>query len=107
MTRKRKAKPAIRTVGFLLTALLSWIGLVVPLQAQVDQGTITGIVTDGSGAALNGATVTIANLDTGQRLSATTNTSGVYIFPLLKVGRYDVTASATNFSPSVVNGVAV
>jgi hypothetical protein len=67
------------------------------LLAQVDQGSITGTVTDASGAILAGATVTATNVDTGLTFSRTTNGAGEYTFTPLKIGNYTLKASAPGF----------
>jgi hypothetical protein len=92
----------------LIPILLISFGLgTLALHAQVDQGTITGIVSDTTGAFVPNATITIINIDTGFRYSASSDASGVYMFPMLKTGHYDISASATGFSPSVVKSVPV
>jgi hypothetical protein len=65
--------------------------------AQVDQGAITGIVQDQSGAVLPGALVTVTNIDTGLALQVKTNSSGTYVVQPLKIGNYTVTATAQGF----------
>ena len=65
--------------------------------AQVDQGTITGIVQDPSGAVVPGAKVTVTNTDTGLVLDGSSNGSGVYVFSPLKIGNYRISASASGF----------
>jgi Carboxypeptidase regulatory-like domain len=64
---------------------------------QVDQGTITGVVEDNSGAVVPNALVTVTNTDTGLALQSTTNASGSYIFSPLKIGNYKVSAGAPGF----------
>ena len=74
--------------------------LLVPthvLFAQVDQGTITGVVQDPSGAVIANASVTLTNTDLGQVLKAKSDSSGVYVFSPIKIGNYKVTASAQGF----------
>ena len=65
--------------------------------AQVDQGTITGVVEDGSGAVVPNAQVTVTNTDTGLVLQGTTNGSGFYVFSPLKIGNYTVSVTAQGF----------
>lgn len=65
--------------------------------AQVDQGTITGIVQDSSGAVIPHARITVTNVDTGFSLQTTSNGSGVYVVSPLKIGNYKVSASAPGF----------
>jgi hypothetical protein len=48
--------------------------------AQVDEGSITGTVTDTTGAVVPGAAVTLLNTDVGLSLKNTTNSGGVYTF---------------------------
>jgi hypothetical protein len=65
--------------------------------AQVDQGAITGLVQDSTGAVVSNAQVTVTNIDTGLVLQGTTNGSGVYVFSPLKIGNYMVSATAKGF----------
>jgi hypothetical protein len=60
---------------------------------------ILGTVSDATGAALPGATVTIADHETGLKRVATTDTAGRFNFPQLKPGTYSVTAQAQGFDP--------
>ena len=72
--------------------------LSVPSSAQVSGGSITGTVTDSTGAVIPGATVTIVNRGTGivQTLKATS--TGLFNKPNLDPGTYDVTIEAEGFS---------
>ncbi|HEY0306739.1 MAG TPA: carboxypeptidase regulatory-like domain-containing protein [Acidobacteriaceae bacterium] len=63
----------------------------------VATGTISGVVTDSSGAAISGATVTIKNSDTGFLRTLTTTSDGSFTVPFLQSGHYEVIAAATNF----------
>ena len=58
--------------------------------AQVDTGTISGIVTDSSGAIVPGASVTATQQETNVRVTLSTNESGFYSAPGLRPGLYDV-----------------
>ena len=65
-----------------------------------DVSGMTGEVTDPSGAALSGATVTLKNAATGQSFTATTNSQGVYRFNEVPPGQgYSATVSASGFTP--------
>ncbi|HMJ61187.1 MAG TPA: TonB-dependent receptor, partial [Bryobacteraceae bacterium] len=74
---------------------------------QVEQGTITGIVTDQSGALVAGAKVTVTNLDTQVTRSSETNNQGNYTFPFLPHGSYSVTAEKAGFSVARVTGITL
>jgi len=64
---------------------------------QVDQGTITGVIQDSSGAAVGGASVTLTSVDTGQVLETKADAAGIYVFSPIKIGNWSVTARATGF----------
>ena len=70
-------------------------------------GTIQGIVTDPSGAAVPKAAITVRNLATGEERSFTTDESGLYAVPSLPVGRYSVTAKAPGLQTTAVNDVVL
>lgn len=65
--------------------------------AQTDQGAVTGVVEDSSGAVIPNARVTVTNVDTGLALQAKSNQSGVFVVSPLKVGNYEVSATANGF----------
>jgi hypothetical protein len=65
--------------------------------SQVDQGSITGAVTDTSGAAVPKADVALTSTDTGLTLHARTDANGIYTFSPIKIGNYSVTVKAQGF----------
>lgn len=68
-------------------------------------GSITGTVSDASGAVVPGATVTLKNEAQGWTRTATTNGDGAYLFGGLAQGDYDVTVTAHGFQRYQANGV--
>ena len=103
MTNSRSNKSCERGKYYSLL-LLYLLGVVFAnrcAMAQVDQGAITGVVQDGSGAIVQGAQVTVTNVDTGLVLRGSTNESGVYVFSPLKIGNYKVTATAQGFQTTM------
>ena len=66
---------------------------------------IIGQVNDASGAAVQGATVTITNKETGLKRSAATDDSGRFNFPQLKPGVYSIKVEAKGFEPQQNDGV--
>ncbi|HKU27061.1 MAG TPA: TonB-dependent receptor, partial [Candidatus Sulfotelmatobacter sp.] len=76
------------------------LGLVaaLPMQAQVAGATLSGTVTDTSGAVIVNAQVSVKNLATGVVQSTTTNTDGFYNVPNLLPGNYQVTFVAKGFA---------
>lgn len=65
--------------------------------AQQDSGSMSGTVTDQSGAAVPSVTVTARNTATGLKTTAVTTDAGVFVFPSLQVGSYEVTVEQTGF----------
>ena len=98
-----------RSLQFAMVCATLFISLLgaTTSQAQTFRGTILGTVTDSSGAALVGATVTVHNVDTGVDRITETTTDGGYLMPELPVGSYDVTISMKGFQKTTTTGVAV
>src|SRR5262249_19110045 len=92
-------------VAVSLATMLLVLGL--QTSAQTFRGTILGTVTDTSGAAIAGATVTVKNVDTGLTRVVTTGSEGSYSVPELPIGNYSVTIENAGFKKAVVSGIAV
>jgi hypothetical protein len=69
---------------------------------QAVTGTITGAVTDPSGAVIAGANAIARNLDTGVDTSATSNSDGLFRIEFLPIGRYQVTVEASGFNKATL-----
>jgi hypothetical protein len=82
----------------LFTCLLL---LALPACAQLETGSITGRVTDSSGAIIPGAQVTLVNIGTNLTLQGSSNSDGIFEFPALQPGKYSVTAQHKGFSVSI------
>ncbi|MCU1329621.1 MAG: TonB-dependent receptor, partial [Bryobacterales bacterium] len=82
-------------------------GLIITATLSLAQtaGEITGEVRDPSGASTPNATITATNKDTNVARTTTTNTAGVYSFPAMIPGTYDVKAAAAGFETTVVTNV--
>lgn len=92
----------VSLLAFLLCLFSS-----VPLVAQKITGTILGTVTDPSGAAISGATVTERNTATGAARTTTTGAAGNFAFPEEQPGTYDVSIKAPSFKEFVSKGVTL
>ncbi len=77
------------------------------LVAQIDTGSIVGVIKDPTGAAVKGATVTLRNTATGVARTATTNDDGSYLFPALIPGAYSVEVSAAGFQPEIRTNIEI
>ena len=91
--------PAVKKLALTAAVLLF---AVAPICAQNVNGSISGEVTDPSGAVLTGATVAAQDLDTGVITRTTTNQAGVYHIEFLPAGRYQVTVEASGFSTATL-----
>ena len=90
-------------VMFLLIAVS-----VVAFAARAEVGgKITGVVKDQSGSVIPGAMVVITNVQTGAKLTATTDQNGLFTFPVLSVGQYQVDVTADGFQPYKKTGLAI
>ena len=69
----------------------------VPAVAQEFRATVTGRVTDTSGGAMPGVTITITNTQTNENATALTNSEGLYSLPFLKPGIYKISAQLSGF----------
>jgi hypothetical protein len=79
----------------LLIAAMAW--------GQGATGTISGTITDGSGAAINGAKVTASDTGTGAKSAATTNDTGFYRFVEMPTGMYTITIEANGFRKTTLS----
>jgi len=77
------------------------------LRAQTTNGSIQGTVTDPSGAAIGGASVTGRNLDTGLTITTVTTDAGIYSLANLPPGRYSVTVEGPSLKKYAREGVTV
>src|ERR1051325_8259579 len=78
-----------------------------PIFSQTVTGTMNGTVTDKSGGALPGVTVTIHNAETGLPRVVVTDNKGFYNATFLSVGRFNVQAELSGFGTMRHNNVPV
>jgi hypothetical protein len=94
-----------RYYSLLLICMTSLMFTNQAARAQVDQGAITGIVQDSTGAIVAAAKVSVKNIDTGLILEGISNGSGVYVFSPLKIGNYTVSATARGFQTTLQENI--
>src|SRR2546429_2618707 len=78
-----------------------------PVWPQANQGTIEGIIVDQSGAALPGAKLTATNDATGLHFQATSDSNGLFTFPVLPVGTYTIKVEHPGFANLTQKNVAL
>jgi hypothetical protein len=86
----------------LLTCLLAATAF-----GQTTTGSLTGTVTDPTGAVVAGATVTVTNPATGAERSVESNEQGAFNVPALQPGKYTVTVDAKGFKKAVSHDIIV
>src|SRR5258706_12281865 len=96
-------------LGVVAGMLIAFLLLPSPLEvhAQNYAGSVSGTVTDPSGAAVAGAAVTLRNVGTNATSTTTTTALGGYSFPVVNVGVYEVTVKAASFKEVVAKSVEV
>jgi hypothetical protein len=98
--------PSIRNLSRMFWLIVIGVGLACSAKAQLSTtATITGTVTDGSGAVVPGATVTIKNQATNVVVTSESNTDGSFVAPGLNVGTYSVSISKTGFATYTESGI--
>ncbi len=75
--------------------------------AQEFRATITGRVTDSSGAVIPKASVAVTNMETGTRAQTTSNNTGDFTVPFLLPGKYSVVVTSPGFQKYVHDGITV
>jgi Carboxypeptidase regulatory-like domain/TonB dependent receptor-like, beta-barrel len=88
-------------------AVLLTLALAAPADAQTLYGSLTGNVTDSTGAAVPNAKVDVLNMGTGILKNTVTDDRGVYLFTDLQAGTYRLTVAAPAFSTRAVEGVNI
>ena len=100
------AQQILRGVSILtLLALLTSGFAVQRINAQVLYGSLLGSIQDASGSVIQGATVRITNKSTGVVRETTSNEAGLYTFPNVLAGTYDLEVSQSGFRPVTRTGV--
>lgn len=103
-------------MGLDFTRRFSWILVcvstllflsVTSLVAQVSTGSITGMVSDPTGARIPGVTLEMTNVDTGVELTAASNDAGEFTIPLLQPGEYRLVAHSPGFRTRTQGGLVI
>src|SRR5947208_10212532 len=92
---------------FLLVVVLLLLALATTKYSQTTFASITGSVTDATGAVVSGATVTATNVETNIKTTAQSNEDGNYTIAQLKEGTYTVRAEAAGFKSFVMGSVGL
>ncbi len=91
-------------VLILLVALFSFS---LTVAAQTSRGTVSGVVTDPSGAVVSGASITLTSAATGLSRTSTSNDEGFYRFDAVDLGTYSVNITASGFGALTKTNITV
>jgi len=92
----------IRTFLVMLISLSGWA-----LFSQTNRGSVTGNVTDATGAVIGSANVTAKEINSNTTYNTVTTSAGDYSFPQVEVGTYNVTTTSPNFKTDQRTGIIV
>ena len=100
----RQAKPITHEVTTLAASTISISPAASPQQAT---GTISGTVSDATGALVPGVRINVTNRNTGNITAIVTNSSGAFAVPGLPPGNFDMTATLPGFQTSKASAISV
>ncbi|MGH9439930.1 MAG: carboxypeptidase regulatory-like domain-containing protein, partial [Terriglobia bacterium] len=103
----RNTTKALITPAVILVVLALSFFVSVPVRAQVAGATLSGTVTDPTGAVIPNAGLSIQNTATGVVRTVTTDASGFYSAPNLQPGSYKVTVTAKGFATTVESKITL
>ncbi len=95
---------AVKGLRVVINSLL-FAAVSCPLTYAQATGSISGTVTDATGASISGAKITVSGEGTGLVRGAVSDNAGHFVVPLLGVSTYTVKAENTGFNPSEVKGL--
>ncbi|MBI3262735.1 MAG: TonB-dependent receptor [Acidobacteria bacterium] len=84
-------------ISRITITLLASLACITGALAQGTTGSISGFITDDTGGALPGATVTVRHIETDQRRVLVTDSAGRYRAPALSPGRYEISVELVGF----------
>ncbi|MBI4442391.1 MAG: TonB-dependent receptor [Acidobacteria bacterium] len=100
-----QSRKPIHRFSLLLAGIALGLVLAESALAQLPTATIFGVVKDSSGAVVPSVAVTVTNTETGMTRSSQTGNDGMYRFPALPVGNYQVRAEHPGFQTRVQSGL--
>lgn len=94
-------------LAYAILACLAYALFLPAGYAQTVYGSITGTVTDPSGAVVPNAKVQVRGVQTGTAFDGVSTSSGSFNFPQVPIGSYDITVTASGFKATTLTGVQV
>ena len=98
----------MRNISKFILVVGLWVALLgTTAKAQYEDGSLTGTIHDATGAVVTNAAVIVTNANTGIATKVTTNGSGDYEVPSLRVGTYGIKAEAPGFMPVEAKNISI
>ncbi len=97
----------VRNFGRFLVILVAGLTATFAFGQNANTGEIRGMVQDATGAVVEGAKVTITNVETGVSIASATNSAGIYEVPSVPTGSYTIVFSKAGFKDFVRKGVTL
>jgi hypothetical protein len=97
----------MRGFKLLLAAAFTAVVLAVPFAWAQENATITGTVSDPTGAVVPNAAITLTNVATGQQRQTVSNANGIYTYSNVGVGHFNLEASAAGFEKFTTTNITV
>jgi len=94
----------VRVVGPSLFMILSFACVVA---GQTETATVSGLVTDRTGAPVPGAEMHLLSVERGTETTTTTNDAGIYVFPTVHPGQYQISVQKQGFKQVDLLGLIV
>jgi Carboxypeptidase regulatory-like domain/TonB dependent receptor len=108
VNRGHAISPLAKVTGLVSLWLLVFLALSPNAQAQLYTGSVTGLVTDPSGAAVPSAKITLVDQNKGYSFTATTDAAtGRYVLRSISPGTYKITVEAANFQGQTREGITL
>ena len=107
MENEHHGSVAMKAFTWLAFIVLVCLAGLRPAFAQIDQGAITGTVTDATGSAIQGASVTLVDQETNLIFTHSSDNNGIYRFSPIKIGLYSLTVSAQGFETQKQENIRV
>jgi hypothetical protein len=107
----RSLLPAVRTLELCRRVAIVFLFLVIALpqisRAQIGLATISGTVTDSSGAVIPDTQIVLTNKDTGAMQNAKSDATGIYSIPNIRPGNYTIEATKQGFAIVKKTGIVL
>src|SRR5208337_398341 len=101
------ALPSSSPKFYVLLLVTLVLALCIPSFGQSENATLSGTITDPSGAAVTGAQVKLTNVNTANTATTPSNETGLYVFPAVHPGQYRMTVEKPGFRQIVLTDLTV